>query len=411
MAGHRRGDEIHERGHDGVIQVSDNSRDRPQPRQWEVSSRKKRRTLRFQGKSRDLILLGDRPLVAETPEHLLDDDTTPAELMFIRNNGRIPERTRDPEAWSLRIDGEVENALSLTLSALRTNYQPMTRRLLIECGGNGRSFLEPPVRGNRWTHGGAACPEWTGVRLADVLRTARVKPSAVFSAHYGADPSNTDASKPALSRGVPIAKLLDDNNLLVWAVNGEPLPLAHGFPLRLIVPGWPGSVSAKWLTRIWIRDRHHDGPGMTGISYKVPICPMPPPTGGAKYDQSNLKDLESMPVRAIITSPADGARIAAGSKTVALRGASWAGDFKVRQVDISTDCGETWQAADLTPPKNAYDWQRWTATVNAPSSDHMDIIARATDERGVTQPLRADNWNPHGVGVNPVHHITVRVRV
>jgi len=216
-------------------------------------------------------------------------------------------------------------------------------------------------------------------------------------------------SSTLLSRGVPIAKLLDDNNLLVWAVNGEPLPLAHGFPLRLIVPGWPGSVSAKWLTRIWIRDRHHDGPGMTGISYKVPICPMPPPTGGAKYDQSNLKDLESMPVRAIITSPADGARIAAGSKTVALRGASWAGDFKVRQVDISTDCGETWQAADLTPPKNAYDWQRWTASVNAAPSRHLEIWARATDERGITQPLEAENWNPHGVGGNPVHRIAVAV--
>jgi sulfite oxidase len=382
----------------------------PTSRRVEISFRKKRRTLKFPGKSRDLILLGDKPLVAETPESQLDDDTTPTELLFIRNNGRIPERTRDPESWTLKIDGEVETELTLTLAELKSNYENVTRRLLIECGGNGRSFLNPPVRGNRWTHGGAGCPEWTGVRLADVLKAARIKPSAVFSGHYGADPALADAAKPALSRGVPVAKLLDDNNLLAWAVNGEPLPLAHGFPLRLIVPGWPGAVSAKWLTRIWIRDRRHDGPGMTGISYKIPIRPMPPPKDGAKYDQSNLKDLESMPVRSIITRPADGARLAAGSKTIALRGASWAGDFKVTQVHVSIDHGRTWQAADLSAPKNRYDWQRWSATIAAPSSGHLEIWARATDDNGVTQPLHPVNWNPHGVGVNPVHRIAVMIR-
>ncbi len=373
----------------------------------EISSRKKRRTLKFPGKSRELLLLGDSPLVAETPESLLDDDITPTELLFIRNNGRIPERTRNPEQWTVRIDGEVENELSLTLADLKSNYEHVTRSLVIECGGNGRSFFDPPVRGNRWTHGGVACPEWTGVRLADVVKAARLKASAVFSGHYGADAAIADASKPALSRGVPIEKLLDENNLLVWAVNGEPLPIEHGFPLRLIIPGWPGAVSAKWLTRIWVRDRRHDGPGMTGISYKIPIRPMPPPEGGAKYDQSNLKDLESMPVRAIITSPADGARIDSGR--VAVRGTSWAGDFAVKQVDISTDRGKTWQATELLPPKNRYDWQRWTASVNAAPSRHLEIWARATDERGITQPLEAENWNPHGVGGNPVHRIAVAV--
>ncbi|MGI8526371.1 MAG: sulfite oxidase [Pseudolabrys sp.] len=373
----------------------------------EDSSRKPRRTLKYPGKSRDLILLGDKPLVAETPESLLDDDTTPTELLFIRNNGRIPERTHDPYKWTLRVDGEVENELSLTLAELKSKYETLTRRMVIECGGNGRSFFDPPVRGNRWTHGGVACPQWTGVRLADVLKTARLKPSAVFSGHYGSDPAIADTSKPALSRGVPVAKLLDENNLLVWAVNGEPLPLEHGFPLRLIIPGWPGAVSAKWLTRIWIRDRRHDGPGMTGISYKIPIRPMPPPTGGAKYDQTNLEDLESMPVRAIITRPADGARVAAGK--VELRGASWAGDFTVNYVVVSTDRGKTWQAAELLPPNNSYDWQRWTASVNTPSTGHMEIWAKATDSRGISQPIEAENWNPHGVGGNPVHRIAVTI--
>ncbi|MBV9261890.1 MAG: molybdopterin-dependent oxidoreductase, partial [Pseudolabrys sp.] len=219
-----------------------------------LSSRKKRRHLKFSGKSDELLLLGEKPLVAQTPESRLDDETTPTELIFIRNNGAIPERARDPERWTLRIDGEVENELALTVAELKARYENVTRHLVIECGGNGRSFFEPPVRGNRWTHGGVACPAWTGVRLADVLRDAGIKPSAIFSGHYGADPSFTDKTKPALSRGVPIKKLLDESNLLAWAVNGESLPQAHGFPLRLIIPGWPGACSAKWLTRIWIRE-------------------------------------------------------------------------------------------------------------------------------------------------------------
>jgi sulfite oxidase len=377
----------------------------PSRRVWQISSQKTRAPLKLAGKSQKLIVLGERPLVAQTPESLLDDETTPTELMFIRNNGRIPARTPDPESWTFRIDGEVENELSFTLRDLKSKFENVTRRLLIECGGNGRSFFNPPVRGNRWTHGGVGCPEWTGVRLADVLRAAKLKPSALFSAHYGADPTlSGDTSKPALSRGVPIAKLMDDSNLLAWAINREPLPLAHGFPLRLIIPGWPGSVSAKWLTRIWIRDRHHDGPGMGGILYRVPIKPMP----AGQYDKGNLKDLESMPVRAIITRPAHGERLAGG--TVEVRGASWAGDYQLRQVDISIDKGATWQKAGLKPPKNRHDWQRWVATVSVPSGARsLDIWARATDELGNTQPLAAENWNPHGVGGNPIHRIRIKI--
>ena len=170
-------------------------------RVWQISSQKSRAPLKLSGKSPNLVVLGERPLVAQTPESLLNDDTTPTELMFIRNNGRIPARAPDPDNWTFQIDGEVGNALSLTLRDLKSKFETVTCRLLIECGGNGRSFFEPPVRGNRWTHGGVGCPEWTGVRLADVLRAAKIKPSAVFSAHYGADPAiSGDTSKPALSR-------------------------------------------------------------------------------------------------------------------------------------------------------------------------------------------------------------------
>jgi sulfite oxidase len=363
--------------------------------------------LDFPGKSDKLVVLGDRPLVAETPEHLLDDDTTPIDKFFIRNNGQMPEPAKDPEQWKLVVDGEVNNKLELTLGELKARYRPVTLRMVLECGGNGRSFFTPPARGNQWTNGGVGCAEWTGVRVADVLKTAGVKPSAVFSGNYGADPHlSGDSSRQALSRGVPIKKLMDDSNLLVWAMDGQPLPNIHGGPLRLLIPGWPGSVSEKWLTRIWIRDKVHDGAGMGGTSYRVAIKPMIP---GDKPDEANFRDLESMPVRSIITNPANGTKLPAGTRELRIRGASWAGDKTVKQVDVSLDYGASWQRAKLDAPKNRYDWQRWTATVKLPSDGYFEVWSRATNSDGAMQPHAAGNWNPQGYGANPINRIAVLV--
>ncbi len=363
--------------------------------------------LNFPGKSDKLVVLGEKPLVAEVPESQLDDDTTPTEKFFVRNNGLIPDIATDPDKWKITIDGEVNNKLELTLGELKAKFKPVTRRMVLECGGNGRSFFSPQARGNQWTNGGASCAEWTGVRVADVLKAAGVKPSAVFSGHYGADPHlSGDTSRASLSRGVPIKKLMDENNLIVWDMNGKPLENIHGFPVRLFIAGWPASVSNKWLTRIWIRDKVHDGQGMGEFSYRVAIKPMVP---GGKPDLANFKDLESMPVRSIITSPADGAKIAAGTREVKLRGASWAGDLEVRQVDVSTDYGATWKRAQLGKPKNKYDWQRWTASVKLPSDGYYEIWTRGTDSRGVAQPHVVGDWNPQGYGGNPLHRVRVLV--
>jgi DMSO/TMAO reductase YedYZ molybdopterin-dependent catalytic subunit len=288
---------------------------------------------------------------------------------------------------------------------LKAKFRPVTRRMVLECGGNGRSLFNPPARGNQWTNGGVGCAEWTGARLVDVLKAAGVKPSAVFSGHFGADPNLAgDKDKQALSRGVPIRKLLDENNLIVWSMNGQPLPLIHGGPVRLIIPGWPGSVSEKWLTRIWVRDKVHDGQGMGGTSYRVAIKPMVP---GDRPDESNFRDVESMPVRSIITSPANGTKLAAGTREVQLRGAAWAGDHTVRRVDVSIDYGANWLPAKLAAPKNRYDWQRWTANVKLPSEGYYEIWARGTDSRGAMQPHVAGNWNPQGYGANPMHRIAI----
>jgi sulfite oxidase len=344
--------------------------------------------------------------VAETPEHLLDDDTTPIDKFFIRNNGQIPEAAKDADNWKIVVDGEVNQKLELTLAELKAKFRPVTQRMVLECGGNGRSFFSPQARGNQWTNGGVGCAEWTGVRLADVLKAAGVKSSAVFTGHYGADRNLADASKDAISRGVPIKKALDANNLIVFAMDGQPLPNIHGGPVRLIIPGWPGSVSSKWLTRIWVREKLHDGPGMGGTSYRVAINPMVP---GDRPDEKNFRDLESMPVRSIITSPMNGTSFGKDVREVKLRGAAWAGDFTVRRVDISIDFGASWKRAQLTAPKNPYDWQRWTATVKLPSEGYYEIWTRATDSRGVMQPHVAGSWNPQGYGGNPMHRIAIRI--
>jgi sulfite oxidase len=363
--------------------------------------------LNFPGKDGKLVVLGDKPLVAETPAELLDDATTPIGKFFIRNNGQIPDEAKDPNKWEIAIDGEVNKPLKITLGQLKSKYKPQTMRFVLECGGNGRSGFNPPARGNQWGNGGAGCAEWTGVRLADVLKTAGVKSSGIYTAHYAADLHlSGDASKPTLSRGVRIAKAMDPNSLIVWAMNGQPLPNIHGGPVRLIYPGWAGSASQKWLTRIWIRDKEHDGPGMTEFSYRTAIKPMIP---GDKGDPKNMKILESMPVRSIITNPGNGAKLAAGTREVTLRGAAWAGDNIVEAVDVSIDYGSSWKPARIAAPRNRYDWQRWTASVKLPSDGYYEAWVRATDNRGNRQPHITGNWNPQGYGGNAMHRIAVLV--
>ena len=363
--------------------------------------------LNFPGKNPGLVVLGDRPLVAETPEQLLDEETTPTEKFFIRNNGQMPEAPQNADGWKIAVDGEVNSKLELTLGELKSRFPQKTYRMVLECGGNGRSSFTPQARGNQWTNGGAGCAEWTGVPLAEVLKAAGLKETAKYTAHYGADPHlSGDTTKESLSRGMPIPKAMEEHGLIVFAMNGQPLLNVHGGPLRLVIPGWPGSLSHKWLTRIWVRDREHDGQGMTGTSYRVAIQPMVP---GGKTDDKNFRILESMPVRSIVTGPANGTRLAAGTRDLALRGAAWAGDLTVARVDVSTDFGATWTGAQMKEPKNRYDWHRWTANIKLPSDGYYEIWARATDANGRMQPHIAGNWNPQGYGGNAMHRVAVLV--
>lgn len=353
-----------------------------------------------------LILLNDRPVNAETPAHLLDDDITPYERMFVRNNGMVPQSAldQDAEGWVLTIDGEVETPLELTIDDLKSQFEVVTNRLVIECGGNGRAYFNPGASGNQWTTGAVACPEWTGVRLADVLNAAGVKSSAVYTGHYGNDPHlSGDEDKVTISRGVPIEKALAEEGMIAWEMNGEPIPALHGFPLRVVIPGYPGSVSQKYLTRIWVRDQEHDGPKMTGYSYRLPANPVAP---GTEVPESDMVVMTVMPVKSLVTFPETGTEVAAGEENE-VRGHAWAGNGDVQAVDVSIDFGQTWQKAELEPPVNPYAWQRWRANITLPEAGYYEVWARATDKNGVSQPPVSPGWNPRGYGNNIQHRIAL----
>ena len=361
----------------------------------------------IQGKE-GLTVLNDRPVNAETPAHLLDDPITPNHRHFIRNNGLVPEKSRrmDASGWTLTVDGEVENPLRLSLSDLIDRFDEVTLQLQLECGGNGRAGFNPPTRGNQWTVGAVGCAEWTGVRVRDVFRAAGVKGSAVYTGHYGADRHlSGDPEKVAISRGAPIWKMTDPHTILAYRMNGEPLPYWHGFPVRIVAPGWPGSVSSKWLMRIWLRDRVHDGAKMTGKSYRVPAYPVAP---GTKVPEKDWRIIESMPVKSLITRPRSRVSLTAGTEKLEVGGHAWAGDNAVARVDISIDFGATWTRARLDSPRNRYAWQNWRATATFPTSGYFEIWARATDDEGRAQPFGVA-WNAKGYLNNAMHRIAVTV--
>jgi DMSO/TMAO reductase YedYZ molybdopterin-dependent catalytic subunit len=256
-----------------------------------------------------LSILNDRPVNAETPAHNLDDDVTPTARHFIRNNG-IPPEDMSPDKWMLTIDGLVDNPLKLSIADLQNKFEVVTRQICIECGGNGRAFFELKAKGNQWTVGAVACSEWTGVRLADVLKAAGVKSSAIYTAHYGTDTHLSGKSdKLPISRGVPIEKAMDENNLITFAMNGEAIHPMNGAPLRLHVPGWPGSFSHKRFNRIQLRDVGRDvemDGGRTGDA-----------AFGARYPEAGAR-LPRHPLRTGIRGPTQACRrrpsTAAGEK-------------------------------------------------------------------------------------------------
>lgn len=353
-------------------------------------------------------VLNDRPINAETPVTLLDDNITPNARHFVRNNGIVPERAHSGslDGWSLTIDGEVDKPLTLSLADLKSRFKKHKAALVLECGGNGRAGYNPPAQGNQWTLGAVGCARYVGVRLCDVLNAAGVKSSAVYIGYESEDLHlSRDPAKQAISRGVPIAKALDEHTMLAWEMNGEPLPALHGFPLRLICPGWPASTGGKWLRRIWVRDRVHDGAKMTGYSYRMPKNPVAP---GSDVPEEDMEIIEAMPVKSIVTRPGTGI-VARLVESLKLRGHAWSGYGPVAAMHVSVDFGATWIEAALKKPENPYAWQHWDASVTFPKAGYYEVWARATDDQGRMQPMLVPGWNPRGYLNNAMQRIAVEV--
>ena len=358
------------------------------------------------GKSRELTVLNDRPWNIETPAHLLDDRVTPADKFFVRNNGRLPADF-NAATWTLTIEGEsVKAPKTYTIQELKSKFKEYTYQLVLECGGNGRAEFNPPAKGNQWTTGGVACAAWTGVRLKDILNDVGLKSDAVYIGYEGADIHlSGDPDKVVISRGVPIEKALQDESIIAYEMNGAPIPKYNGYPLRLVLGGWPASVSGKWLTKILVRDRVHDGPKMEAPSYRIPCEPVEP---GAEVKNEDMCIIESMPVKSLITYPKTGGILDFGKK-LKVRGHAWAGERNVKNMQVSIDFGATWQPAELEAPINRLAWQHWEATLDFPQKGYYEVWAKATDDQGVSQPMITPGWNPKGYLNNATHRIALKV--
>jgi len=354
----------------------------------------------------ELIILNDKPWNVETPVHLLDDRVTPADKMFIRNNGHVPENI-NIDKWILSIEGEsVIKPIQLSLKDLKTKFKSHTYQLLLECGGNGRAEFSPSTKGNQFRFGAVSCANWTGVRLKDILNSAGVKSDAVYIGYYGKDTHLSGSfDKVVISRGVPIHKALEDETLIAWQMNGKDIPLQHGYPLRLVVGGWPASVSGKWLHKIVVRNKIHDGEKMEAPSYRVPCEPIAP---GESVSKDKMCIIESMPVKSVITYPKTGG-ILKKRNELEIRGHAWAGDKVVTKMEVSIDFGNTWQQASLESPVNFNAWQHWKAKIKFPKNGYYEIWAKATDDAGNTQPMVVPGWNPKGYLNNASHRIAIKV--
>ena len=201
-------------------------------------------------------------------------------------------------------------------------------------------------------------------------------------------------------------KAMQEETLLAFQMNGKDIPLVHGYPLRLVAGGWPASVSGKWINRISVRNKVHDGTKMTGDAYRVPCEPVAP---GEKVKDEDMCIIESMPVKSLITYPKSGAMIDQGKK-LNIRGHAWAGELEVAKMEYSIDYGATWQLASVEKPANRLAWQHFSAAVSFPKKGYYEVWARATDTKGISQPMLLPGWNPKGYLNNACHRIAVKVK-
>ena len=351
-------------------------------------------------KAKAMQFHSERPITGSVPAHEHDFDVTPNDRMFVRNNLLTP--LIDMKDHKLSITGLVDKELSWSAYDLAKSFQTVTLQAMLECAGSGRSSYHPAASGTPWLPtGGMGCPRWGGVRLRDILKAAGLKPGAAHVAGQGGDPGMVATQAPVI-RSIPLSKAMEENTLVAWSMNGEPLPFVHGHPLRLVVPGWVGSASTKWLHTLTVLNAPFKGTFMTS-SYVMPRHPVEP---GQKMT-SDTVSTEAWPVKSIINSPAPGTRVKMGDRVI-VRGRAWVGEGALDRVEVSSDEGKTWQRAELARPGDKYAWRTFTYGFEPRQPGYVTLLARAWDERGNAQPALS-TWNPLGYFWNGWHRVGVVV--
>jgi sulfite oxidase len=352
------------------------------------------------GKRADLIVHEQEPFNAETgPAALAEGPLTATDAFYVRGHGPVPDI--DPGAWRLCVHGLVERELELSLATLREAFREHEVTATLQCAGNRRAGLMAirDIPGEApWGPGATGTATWTGIALADVLALARPQREAAHVGFDGADVCPEARPAQRFGGSIPLGKACRAEVLLAWGMNGEPLPPVHGAPLRVVVPGYIGARSVKWLERIEVRSRPWQG-YFQHVTYRLlPEDGKPGPGAGMP--------LGLVALNADVLSPADGATVPAGP--VAVRGYAFAGGERhVTRVDVSTDGGARWSQAELLEDLGVWAWRHWRITVELEPGEH-EIVVRAWDSSAATQPEdEAALWNPKGY----VNNARPRVRV
>jgi DMSO/TMAO reductase YedYZ molybdopterin-dependent catalytic subunit len=342
-----------------------------------------------------LVVHEAESLNCETPPDLLGAGVTPTAQFYRRSH--FPTPVLDASAWRLGVRGMVRRPLKLSLHDL-TQLPAETAVITLECAGNGRTRFRPRAPGVQWGFGAAGTAEWTGPLLADVLARAGVDADASEVVFGGADRGIVDGLPHSVrfERSMPVREAMESGALLAYAMNGQPLPARHGYPLRLVVPGWYAVASVKWLTDIRVVAEPFRG-FFQDAHYVY------------EWDRGGLRvrePIRHMQVRAVITRPATGQELACGA--VIVRGVAWSGAAPVARVEVSVADG-TWQKARLVgvPPANG--WQQWECLASGLRPGETRIRARASDLAGRVQPEQPE-WNGLGYAANFIHEVVLRLR-
>lgn len=343
-----------------------------------------------------------RPYDAETPVREFASYLTPNHRFFVRSHFGPPEAALISEAnWRLRVGGLIEHPLEFTLKDLK-QFERVTITAVVQCSGNGRAFHRPKVPGVQWERGAVGNAQWTGVRLRDVLAKAGVRPAAKHVQLQGAD-RPVVASVPLFTRSIPLEKAVHPDTILAYDMNGRPLPLLHGAPLRVITPGWMADSCTKWLTDITVQADEAKGYYMQ-TAYRVPVTAIQPNSG---LPGTSMVPVEAMVVKSLIVAPVNGDEVGRGPVTV--QGVAWSGETSIATVELSFDDGKTWEPARLVGEDEPYAWRQWQFLWRPTGAGSVTMLCRATDSTGQVQP-QTTSWNPSGFLWNGWDRVTVTVQ-